>query len=190
MIRADRLFVFLLFASSLSAQTHTVKLNGGLEAELLTLGRSENHKYLTLSMRMTNKGKNVAYLLLVGSPVATDNIGEVFNRVDTVGGIAYCDPYGGRRQSQCWGVPGKIDITVPFQTWTRIDPDPDIKVIINMRLSAFHESQGPLISLSAYLAYRLVSDPLQDAATSDSDKAKQVNAMTLSVPAMSVTDAK
>jgi len=64
-----------------------------------------------------------------------------------------------------------------------------VEITVNFVLAGY-KSSGPLASLSANLAYRLVSDQAADAVLSDKDKRLQVHAMSLSFPLISVTDAK
>jgi hypothetical protein len=182
-------FACALIESPTSAQSRTVKLNGGLEAEVLALGRSANHQNLSVSMRISNKGTSSAYLLLVGTPVVTDNTGGGFRNNWTVSGLAHCvNRNPGSPDSLCFAVPKVIDgITIPLQAFTLIDPD--ISITVNF-LFENGVSQGPLISFSANLAYRLVNDTAKDATLTESDKYKQFRIMTLSFPSLSVTDAK
>src|SRR4051794_15033316 len=65
----------IAMASTAIAQNRTVKLNGGLEAEVLTAGRSASQTTLSLSIKIANKGSSSAYLLLLGYPLVTDNTG-------------------------------------------------------------------------------------------------------------------
>ncbi|HEV8413050.1 MAG TPA: hypothetical protein VGQ49_05620 [Bryobacteraceae bacterium] len=179
------LLTLSLISVSAHGQSRIVKLNGGLEAEILTLGRDTLGYNLTTSLRISNKGKSTAYLLLIGNPVATDNTGGVFNNVDNLSGIASCRnvDYG-----LCIGAPKVVEgLTVPLQGYTQIDPD--VEITINLRLNG-SGSKGPLVSLSANVAYRLVSDSLKDETLSDLDKRKQLKLMSLSFPATSVTEAK
>jgi hypothetical protein len=174
-----------------AARGRTVQLNGGLEATFIKMGRSKNHEYLTVSLRISNKGRNTAYLLLVNSEAtgttATDNTGGIFNRLDTVGGIAYCYT-GVNRPSYCLGIPEKGAATVPIQNFTQLDPNPDPNAAITVNLGLRGQSTGPLLSFSASMYVRF-GDPLQDAKLSDTEFYKQFRTMTLSFPSMTVTDA-
>jgi hypothetical protein len=179
--------VYLLAPTFLVAQT-PLKLNGGLEAEVLSLGRSADHQFVTISMRISNTGKNTAHLLLVGKEAATDNKGGVYNWRYSISGLAEC----GSNNSQpmvCAGIPRVTNDTVPSQGYTQIDPDKNIVVNFRLRGDSGAASDGSTISFSANVAYR-VSDPVKDDAMSEADKQKQVRMMTLSFPPRVVTDVK
>jgi hypothetical protein len=184
-------FMCLLAAASASAQqSSVVKLNGGLEAEILSLGRSADHQFVTISMRISNRGKDTAYLMLVGKEAATDNKGGVFNWRYSISGIAECG-LNNAQPTQCVGIPRVVDnYSVSLQSYTQIDPERDIVVNFRLRGDSGAASDGPLVSFSANVAYRLVSDPLKDATLSDTEKQKQVKMMSLSFPPETVVDAK
>jgi hypothetical protein len=175
-------------SSSSLAQNNTVPLNGGLEATLLKVGRTKDHRYLTLSMRISNKGTNTAFLLLVNEPTATDNIGGIFNAFPVISGIAHCS-YGSWASSYCLGIPKKVDWTVPLQSFTQIDPssNPSAGIVVNFRLNG--QGDGPAISFSADIYTRFVSDLAKDDTLPDAEKYKQFRLTTLSFPPVRVTDA-
>ncbi|MEP6962906.1 MAG: hypothetical protein ABI995_12560 [Acidobacteriota bacterium] len=177
------LFGGLLSASTGFAQERTVKLNGGLEAELITLGRDATGYNLSASLRIANKGKSIAYLLLVADTVATDNAGGTYNRLVTIGGLASC-PF---TFSPCNGINPSISGTPPLQSFTQIDPG--VEITVNLRLSG-DRGKGPLVSLSANVAYRLVIDQLKDETLSEAEQRKQVRLMTISFPPMAVIEGK
>jgi len=178
----------LILASSGAAQTATVKLNGGLEATVLQIGRTRDHRYLTLSLRISNKGSSTAYLALVDVPTAIDNTGGIFNAFPIVSGITYCY-HGSAAPSYCLGMPEKVDWTVPMQNFTQLDPNPDPSagITVNFRLNG--QGEGPLVSFSTHLYLRLVNDALKDEAVPEAAKYKQFRMMTLSFPPMRVQDA-
>jgi len=181
----------LIFPSFAAEQSETVKLNGGLEATILQVGRSKDHRHVTVTLRIANKGTSTAYLLLVDRPVATDNTGAAFDGKENVAGIADCNN-GGNPNAQCLGIPQKNNFTVPLQSFTTIEPnsDPNAGITVSFRLGQIHDSDGPLISFSAHLYLRLVSDSLRDDTLSDSEKYRQFRMMTLSFPPRRVTDAQ
>jgi hypothetical protein len=171
------------FLSPLAAEGNTVKLNGELEARVITLGRGANHQSLNITMNIANKGSNSAYLLLVGSPVVVDNTGSTFQSLQAVSGLALCRA----DFPLCIGVPNEREgITVPVENFTVIDPGVD--VVVNFVFYG-NGSKGPLISFSGDLAYRL-ADQAKDMNTSHPDKLKQVRRMNLSFPPLPVTDAR
>jgi hypothetical protein len=172
------------------AQTRPVKLNGGLEAEIVSLGRTKDQLHVTVQLRIRNLGKNVAEVLFIRtSAVATDNTGGIFSTPENVSGIAVCSN-GNGAPSNCLGIPEKVGTTVELQNFTQIDPnpDPDAEITINLRL--YGQGDGPLISFSANLFCRFIADPVKDATLSDSDRYRQFRIMSLSFPSMPVTDAK
>jgi hypothetical protein len=176
--------------STAFAQTRTVKLNGGLEAEILSLGRSKEHDRLTVHIRIRNLGKNTAELLLVRNPlVATDNTGGAFDRPETVSGIAVCNN-GGWPSAACLGIPRASDYTVPLQGLTQLDPNPDPGAGITVNLLLAGHGDGPLVSFSANVFFRLVADPIKNATLTDAEQYRQFRLMSLSFPSMPVTDGK
>jgi hypothetical protein len=178
----------LAFVSSMAAQNALVKLNGGLEATVLKIGRSKDHRRLTLSLRIANKGNGTAYLLLVGDPLATDNTGGSFKDFPVVSGLTYCH-YGNWAPSYCLGIPQKVDWTVPLQNFTQLDPNPDANGGITVNLILTGQGDGPAISFSSQVYLRLVGDPLSDEAVPETAKYKQFRLMTLSFPPMRAEDA-
>jgi len=174
------------------AQSRVVKLNGGLEAEILGLGRSKDHRLLTMHVRTRNLGKNTAELLLISTPiVATDNTGGAWalRGGDPVSGIAVCRN-GQIAAPVCLGIPEKRNDCdfVPLQGFTQLDPNPGAGITVNLRLSG--EGDGPLVSFSANLFFRLIADPVKNATLSDEAQYRQFRMMSLSFPSMPVTDAK
>jgi hypothetical protein len=49
------------------AQSQSIHLNEGLQAQIVSVGRDRTFHNLTLAMTLTNKGKNTIYLLLLNS---------------------------------------------------------------------------------------------------------------------------
>jgi hypothetical protein len=140
-------------------------------------------------MTISNKGKDTAYLLLVGKEAATDNRGGIFNWRYSIAGIAECGWNNGQ-PTVCAGIPRVTNDTVPSQGYTQIDPGRDIVVNFRLRGESGAASDGPRVSFSANIAYRLVSDPLKDATLSEAEKQRQVRMMTLSFPPRTVDDVK
>ena len=177
-----------VFQSFAVAQDVTVKLNGGLEAKVLRVGRTKDHRYLTLSMHILNKGSSTAYLALVDLPTAVDNTGGIFNAFPVISGITWCY-HGAAPPSYCLGIPQKVDWTVPIQSFTEIDPNPDPNagITVNFRLNG--QGDGTVVSFSTLVYVRLVSDLLKDADLLEAAKYKQFRMMTLSFPPMQVVDA-
>ena len=181
-------------AHTADASTRYIKLNGGLEAAVLSIGRSRNHQNLTVSMRIRNTGKNIAYLAGIGHQAnAIDNAGVHFD-FRTMNGIAGCNigPYD--PPAECLGIPSDF-YKIPIQSFTRIDPSPQDSsaaggIVINFSFSTNGpESTGPFVSMSANLLCRFVQDADVDETLSERDKYKQFHLMTLSFPPQLVTEA-
>jgi hypothetical protein len=186
---ASPLLLVLLLPRFAIGQGEIVKLNGGLEATILQVGRTKDHRHVTINLSIANKGSSRAYLLLVDRPIATDNTGAAYFYKENVAGIADCDnaPAGGWPNAGCLGIPQKNNKTVPLQSFTTIDPNSG-PISVSFRLSG-DPSEGPLISFSAHL-YVLLVDPLRDETLSESEKYKQFRLMTLSFPPRKVNEAQ
>jgi hypothetical protein len=167
-----------------------VKLNGGLEAEILSLGRSKDHRFLTVHVRMRNLGKNTAELALAGLPLATDNSGGAFRDLESISGIATCKYDGNFPLSACLGIPEEPRLVLALQGFTQIDPNPDPSAGITINMRLIGQSEGPLVSFSANLFFRFLADPAKNATLKDAEQYKQFRLMSLSFPSMPVTDAK
>jgi hypothetical protein len=180
---------FLLLQGALIAETVSVKLNGGLEAMVINIGRSKDHRHLTVVMRLQNKSQKTAYLILVDRPMATDTMGGTFGAVEAVSGITFCNNTTVEAAS-CLGIPEKRAWTVPIQSFTEIDPDSDPKagIVVNFRLLG--QGDASTASFSAHVYLRLVSDPLKDETLPESTIYKQFRMMTLSFPPAQITDAE
>jgi hypothetical protein len=178
-----------LFSASLAApQSATVKLNGGLEATVLKVGRNRDHNRVTLSLKIDNKGNNTAYLLLVDNPTAIDNAGGVFDVLQSVAGLARCSN-GSWAASNCLGFPQHPAWMVPIQSFTEIDPGPDPNSGIVVNFAFGGRGDGPVISFSSHIYLRLVGDPLKDETVPEAVKYRQFRMMTLSFPPLRVDDA-
>jgi hypothetical protein len=176
-------FALALCARPLVAQTPpAIKLNGGLEATIINIGRNSNHTIATISMKISNKGSNAAHLLLVGTPVVTDDTGGVLSALQSISGLASCR----WAFAVCIGVPRVSVQTVGLEEFTLIDPGIDITVNF---VFASNRSSGPRISLAADVAYRFGSREI-DANTPEADKRKQIRKMTLSFPPIMVNEGK
>jgi hypothetical protein len=173
----------LAFADPGMAQSPIVKLNGGLEATVLKVGRSTDHKRLTISLLIANKGSSTADLLMVGEPLATDNTGGAFKDFPQVSGIGFCQ-HGVAPTSYCIGIPEKVNWTVPLQSFTQVDPN--VSITVNLVLTG--QGEGPVISFSSQLYVRFVPDPLKDDTLPEAARYKQFRMMNLSFPAIRPTE--
>jgi hypothetical protein len=179
----------VLRASTIRAQSQPINLNGGLQAQVGTVGRDKTFHALTVSMTLMNKGKNTIYLLLLtghGYPNAVDNSGAAF-AYETAGGVAVCPLLNAT--PQCIGVPDIIQgQTPPLQAWMELDPDSSpVSLNFQLYLATVQESHGSLASFSCIFAYRAVSDPVRDGGLTESQKRQQINLVNLSFPSTPVT---
>ena len=160
-----------------------IKLNGNLEAEIDSLGRSKSGSEITVSLRLSNAGPTSIQLLLVPpQPLVTTNTGGSYSQVTGLSGLARCQ----FSFEVCTGINGIVrGNTPPLQSWTEIGSG--TTVVANF---VFHgnPTTAPLISLSATLAYRIASNKLQDDTLSDEQKRTQIRSMTLSFPPRIVQD--
>jgi hypothetical protein len=183
----------LLVASRTPGQTPlTIKLNGGLEASILQVGRSGNRQQLTLTMRLANRSSETAYLLLVDQPMATDNSGVAFDHYNNITGVTVSTcGFPGAPASWCLGIPeDRKGNRVPIQSFTTLDPTPGSEggINVNFVLTSNRESVGTTVSFSAHMYARFVADPQRDSLDPDPPKYREFRMMTLSFPPVHVTD--
>jgi hypothetical protein len=176
----------VLFPSLACAQTGpTIKLNAGLEAQIASLGRVKTGNYVTVALTIVNKGSSTIHMMLVGSPpAAVDNTGTQYT-YNNSSGISRCSNWN--VIDQCIGVPNVTGLTLSLQAYTQLDPGSQLTA--NFELFG-HESDGPLASFAATIAYRLVGDPLRDDTLTEAQKRKQIRVMNLSFPPSPLTPAK
>ncbi len=193
-----RLFVtFLLIVVAAGAQKveaiPTVELNGGMQAQILSLGRdtkSMGRPMLTATVKIANNGKDYVSLLLFGSLSAVDNAGGRFDVVRSVAGVAYCPgPQTNPPSTRlCVGIPRVEDqYLFPLRGYSEIDPGKAITIHFALSSSS-PVSKGDKISLSVEMAYRLVSDLTTDADVPDKQKLKLLRFSTLSFEPVAVTE--
>lgn len=175
----------LAAAGQKADENRTVQLNGGLQAQILSLGRDSStpRPVLTAAIKISNTGQNHAFVMLYGEPSAIDDAGGKFEPAPgAVSGIAYC---GVVPAGLCVGMPRPDDHLYPLEGYTEIDPGKSI----TMHLTLFSQaSKGDRVSISASMAYRLVSDPVKDADLSDKEKLKLLKRGTLSFEPLKVTE--
>jgi hypothetical protein len=178
------LLAAFLFMQALptQAQSPPKKFNGGLQAQIVSVGRDKTFNHLTVSITLANQGKNTIYLLLVrgtGTPKAVDNMGADFG-YESSSGIAVCPLF----EATPWCI-GKPDIkngqTPPLQAWTALDPDTS-PITLNFALFVNRESHGHLASFSCTLASRVVSDPARDDTLTDSERREHIHMINISLP--------
>jgi hypothetical protein len=151
------------------AEDRVIKLNGGMEAKVTFVGRSNDT--LTVSLILFNRGNNTFYLIRNHDnvPSAVDNSGHKYE-FQTLDGIGHC--IGGQQCND-------------LQRYTQVDPGSTIT--LNSTFGN-HGGKGPVVSFSVALQYRIVSDQIQDGTLNDSQKIKQVRLMNISFPSIMVSE--
>jgi hypothetical protein len=169
---------FAADAQSSNIKPPAIKLNGGLEGEIVTVGRSKDRHELSVSMTLSNKGKNAIQLLLLSTSFATDSTGASFSG----------DPGNTKGITLCNISPSTECIKMsPIQTYTQIDPDTSITA--NFKLHSYENSTGPLASFSANVAYRIIDNPVAENGLTEDQQRKQVHVMSWSFPPTPVVEA-
>jgi hypothetical protein len=177
------------FAAYDSVAATQVKLNGALVGEVSAVGRNASGNNVTASMKLTNTGNSVIYLMLAGDdPVAFDSAGTKIN-FRQVGGLTKCNLSSSAHLGDCMGITqGNQPNAVPLQTYTEVDPGASITVQFHFDTST--PSRAPLISMAANLVYRVVANPQADDALTDSQKRQQLRVMNLSFQDVPVTEGR
>jgi hypothetical protein len=166
-------------------QTRISQLNGGLQAEMLSLGRDAGGRNLTATVKVSNTGQDTAFVLFLDQPSAVDDAGVQFT-FQELKGAAYCDVTPGRK---CIGLPEVVaNLVFPLQGYTEIDAGRSI--IVHLKLALFHGlvSKGDHMSFTSEMAYRLVANMRDDAELSDKQKLKQVRLGNLSFERLTVKE--
>jgi len=168
-----------------------VNLNGGLKGQLLSLARAAtgfaNRPLLTAAVKITNPGKDYAFLLFYDYASAVDDAGVSFTgeRSDAITGVEWCQIGPPER---CFGV-GNPALAVPVESYTTIDPGNSITVHFRLTTTAT-ESRGKTVSLTAKYGYRIVkeADMQKDPDLSGAEKLRQVRRTSMSFPPSPVTE--
>jgi len=165
----------------------TVQLNGGLEAQILSLGRS-NKGYridLNAAIKITNTGKDTAFIMFYGAPSAFDSAGTKFENFDSLTGVAYC---GTNPPGLCVGLPRYNEAYLfPLRGYTQIDPGRSVTLHLTLWEHGL-QSKGDQASVSAQMAYRIVSDLTKDADLTDEQQFKQVRIGNLSFEPTTISE--
>jgi hypothetical protein len=170
----------LLLVAGAAAQAPTVELNGGLQARIISLGRDRGT--LSVGVKITNTGKDYAFILLFGEPSAFDDAGGRFGIVHAVTGVAYCPgPQTNPPSTRlCVGLPRVDDHNLfPLHGYTEIDPGKSVNAHFSFNGGG---DKGERISFTAEMAYRFVKEAelAQDADVPDQRKLKALRFGTLS----------
>ena len=151
-----------------------VDLNGGLQAQIVSVGMNTKwplHPTLTMSIKISNKGKSTAFLLLYGEPSMIDDAGGKFD-IRSVTGVAYCpgpqsnpQPSALCRRSAC--TDGN---TFSPRGYTQIDPDRSITATF---FAIGAGNTGTNLIFSEDIGYRLINDAAKDADSSDAESSSK-----------------
>jgi len=175
----------LLLVCGVATAAPARKFNGGLEASVISAGRSQDAKYLTVTVLIKNAGTNTAYLMLIGPTSANDSSGGSYTSED-ISGIPVCPWHGST--NQCIDA-FQNDSSHSVQKLSQVDPGTDF--MITFKLKASRQNQfGATIDFATTLAARFVSDPVRDETLRDDMKGRQVRPMNLSFPGEPVTNAR
>jgi hypothetical protein len=175
----------LILVLPTQAQTEARKLNGGLQAQIVSVGRDKTFSELTVSMTLANTGKTTIYLLLLPGAPSTGpkaTSGGVTFFYESASGVAICPSFDA---ATCIGVPNMMGAP-PLQIWTELDPETS-PITVNFHLHGW-ESHSHLASFSGTFAYRVVSNPGIDGTLTETQKRKQIQTMNLSFPPTQVVD--
>jgi hypothetical protein len=173
-------------AQSPTAQaTAMFKVGAGLQASVISFGRAEKRR-ATAMLKLENVGRSsVRVMLVVPEPLAVDSFGGKF-RFSQFSGIASCTNFSEKAMGICLGYPMNNGMTPALQTWSEIAPGSS--VYLTFSFNADHPSDGPLMSMSAVLAVREISD--SEAAMTDAQKRATIRTVPVSSPPGPVTDSK
>jgi hypothetical protein len=106
-------------AGAVGDEPPTVELNGGMQGQLLSLGR--RNYVLTAAVKITDKGQDHVLLLLFGAPSAVDDASVGFELPQAVNGVAFCrgPNINPRAPRLCVGLPKVDDENLfPLQGYT------------------------------------------------------------------------
>lgn len=154
----------------------TITLNGGMEAQIDSIGRNEEGDHVAISLILSNNGKNTFYIACIGPTSAQDNAGGDYTCQQITG--IYSDGFFFQFQN---------DQPKKLQQFTQMDPGTSIT--LNFKMEG-KKSKGNVMSFSTLFATRIVSDPIKDETLSTDDKIKGVRTMNVSFPSMPVTEKK
>jgi hypothetical protein len=180
--------VLAVFAAA-GQDNRTVDLNGGLRAQVLSVGRDSSgfRPVVTAAVKITNTGKDYVFLMFYGTLSAIDDSGVKFDgdRGDAVAGVARCQTVPPER---CIGIPDGSS-AFPLRSYTTIDPGRSVTVHFKL-MTPTPVSKGEHVSLAAEMGYRLVkeADLAKDADLSDAQKIKQVRSGNMSFEPLPVSE--
>ena len=189
-MRGKRIVVFSLLAFAAAAQEQDkrlVELNGGLTAQLLSLGRDTSGRpTITAAVKIANTGKDYVFLMVYGSISAIDEGGVKFEPPgDAVSGIAWCETSPAER---CIGIPSGSN-AFPIQQYTEIDPGKAVTAHLRLVAPTGSKSVGR-VSIVTQIGYRVVKevDIQNDDVLSDTQRIKQVRTGSISFEPIPATE--
>ena len=187
---AKNLASCLLLAASAAAQEKPkVAVNGGLQAEIVSMAR-QGQWTVTAQVRLTNTSQNTAFILIMGIPTAVDEAGMHYDRLQGVSGVAFCEgPHEvPPRARTCLGLP-KVEpqFLFPMQGFTEIDPDKSALVNISI-VACCNGPSGGKAKLALELAYRIVKpeDVDKDPDIPEAERRKRVRISSVDFPPQEV----
>lgn len=174
-----------------TASSVRIKLNAGLEAELVSVGRQKGGYYITVAMRLSNGGPAPVQIALVGpTPMGTDDAGTSYTMpIGRFSGAAMCRELGVSYVAACLTGEqiGGHSFAIPMQAFTQLDPG--TTATLSFELNG-REGTGRQFSFSSVFAYRVVPDALADETTQEAVRRKQFKTMSISFPPYPITDQK
>jgi hypothetical protein len=161
-------------------KTITVKINGGMEAEIDPIGRNKDGDVVTVAMTLCNKGEKTFYLSHLGPAKAQDNAGGVYTLhvPFDVSGVGYIEGN--------WQNINDQEKIKKIQGLTKIDPKTN--ATLNFTLKGA-KSKGSLMSFSTVLVARSVDNLIADKTLSDEKKIKDLYLMNVSFRSIPTNDA-
>ena len=172
----------LLLPAAAQNDRPTVQLNGGMTAQLLSVTRDQTGNYpgISAAVKITNAGQDRVSLIFTGAPSVIDDTGVEFH--GTISGVGWCRNVA----RQCIGFPSAY-YAFPVQQYTQLDPGTSVTALFNLPAGGRANSSRS-ISLSAEMAYRVVSDPARDASLSNAQKLQQVTMGSVGFGPVAITD--
>jgi hypothetical protein len=179
---------FVLLAAAAAAQGPKVQLSGDLQGQIVAL--SNLRGALNVGVKITNAGKDHAFVLLFSEPSEFDDAGGP-GQIYSVTGVAYCPGPQSNPPSDrlCVGLPRVDGHLFPLQGYTDIEPGKSVTVHF-----IFHAAgdRGQKYTLTAQMAYRFVkeADLAQDVDVPEARKLKTLRFGTLSFEPVSPAEIK
>lgn len=146
--------------------TKSIKLNGGLVAEITEVSLNDNQ--LVIQILLSNPGPNTLYLLHVGPAQAIDNAGGTY-KSQYASGIN--NRFNLKFNAPIDRLASEIKQFMPIE--------PGTSAPITYAIWHHNRKRGSVLSFSTVLAARIVKDRLKDNTLSDLQKAKDIQPMNI-----------